>query len=265
MYEYGESILVYILLNFINYWSLKKSGNGHRIISIIPKFNVNADQRECKGEYASRTKIVSPRTHINTCARRIVNKAPSPSSFPLDFGSHGYLVDPLACVPSKWEKDTGRFRGAAIGGKEGGRGASPVHVALDDFGDPQRDSAFRRFARRPACPHGELPLMGTGARSTGWCIAHGFRPRETLPSATRPCCGRRSCPASRCPVFGYGTDCSHILWENQSEVGPLLSFLYVAFFLHPWLPPPSARFLDRIPEGTLITPRTDAPLVLSEI
>lgn len=89
---------------FYKLLKFKKIGKRSQNHPIIPKFNVNADQRECKGEYA-RTKIVSPRTHINTCARRIVNKAPSPSSFPPDFGSHGYLADPLACVPSKWEKD----------------------------------------------------------------------------------------------------------------------------------------------------------------
>lgn len=187
------------LINFlvINCWDLKSRNDTE---SSIPKFNVNM---RIRGN-TSRTKIVSPRTHINTCAWRMVNKAPSPSSLFPDFGSHGYLVDPLACVSFKMGK-----RHGALPRRDNNKGREVP-------GRTRRTRRFRgsttRFRISAICStafraHTACYLLYgyIGARSTGWCIVHDFHPRETLPSATRPCCGRRSCPASRCPVFGYGT------------------------------------------------------------
>lgn len=197
---------------------------------------MNAD---AKANIQSRTKLVSPRKRIDTCARRIVNKAPSPPSLPIS--GHTDIWPILSRVyPQKWGKDTGRFRGATIrGGKSRSRRARWFRGSTTRF----RISAICSRAYVPTrCPtsYGYI-----GARSTGWCIAHGFHPRENpLPSATRPCCGRRSCPASRCPVFGYGTDCSHTLWENQSEVGPLLYFLYVASLTFPFPWPDPRRHIN---------------------
>lgn len=152
-----------------------------------------------------------PESRINTCARRIVNKAP-PLPPSLSISGHTDIWSILSRILKMGKRDTGRFRDALIGGKEGGkRGASPVH----DFGDPQRDSAFRLIcstANLRANPY--YLLWGAGARSLYGVVhrARFFAPvKNPLPSATRPCCGRRSCPASRCPVFGYGTDCSHVL------------------------------------------------------
>lgn len=63
--EYRNILLC--VCKFYKLLKFKKSGTATES-SIIPKFNVNTDQRECKGEHTSRTKIASHRTHINTCA-----------------------------------------------------------------------------------------------------------------------------------------------------------------------------------------------------
>jgi len=123
----------------------------------------------------------------------------------------------------------------------------------------------RRFARWAYVP---MKCGLIGMHATGWrridAARTVFHPRETLPSAARPCCGRRSCPVSRCPVFGYGTNCSLTVRKpiRGWVPSPSLPFSFVRdCSLCAW----SLRFLDRIPEGTLITPRTDVPSVLSEI
>lgn len=148
-------------------------------------------------------------------------------------GSHGYLVDPLACVFSKRGKDTGRFRDATI---REGKSVRPfircasrstisaIHDAIPHF--PRQ-----RFARRLSCPY---RCVRACVRIAG-CVSarrHGFHPRVTLPSATRPCCGRRAavpCPDVR--FSGTGRLLVHCEKTNPS-LGPF-SFLLVAFFLRP--------------------------------
>lgn len=138
---------------------------------------------------------VAFQTCIDTCAPRTINKAPT------DGSGHTDIWSILSRICS-WKQ--GKTRGATIwGGKFASRSMiSGIVDAIPHF--PRR-----RFARRAY-----VPIVCGTHRYAHYGVAsyrrsaHGFHPRETLPSATRPCCGRRSCPVSRCPVFGYGTDCS---------------------------------------------------------
>lgn len=188
-----------------------------------------------------RNRRVAFQTRIDTCVPRTVNKAPLISG-----SGHTDIWSVLSRIcPRNGE------RHGALPRRDNKGGKSPVRVALDDFGDRQRDSAL------PASTICSTGLRAHSVRPHRYahygvasyrCSAHGFHPRETLPSAARPCCGRRSCPVSRCPVFGYGTNCSLTVRKPIRSWAPSPSFSLPFSFVRDCSPRARPlRFLDWIP------------------
>lgn len=190
--------------------------------------------------YIANKDRISPNAYQYLCSR-IVNKVPSP--FSLSLPSRFWVTRIFGRSSRVCTLKMGKRHGALPRRDNKGRKV-PSTSRLTISGIHKRDSAFRRFARRPYVPtRCATSYRYIGARSLRGGV---YRARFSPPwnPAFRDTTLLWSAQLSCVQMSGFRVRdglLAHTVRKPIRHWAPSLFPLRCAFFLRPWLPPPRAR------------------------